>query len=271
MCGSAVEKAVELIRRKWSRTPRAVVVLGTGLGGLALRIKVEANFAYRDLPEFPTPTALAHVGQFVCGELASVPVVALQGRVHFYEGFNFERITLAVRVAAALGSEVLIVSNASGGINPMYRSGDVMVLDDHIDLMGNRNIPPALAADQMPRAPRRPVYDPELAEIAIGVGYRDRFSCHRGVYVAVPGPNYETRAEYRFMRRIGGDVVGMSTVPEVIAAHDAGLRVLALSAVTNVARPDAPDTVDALEVVDIAEHAEPKLRAIAIEVLRELG
>lgn len=267
---STVGRAVEIIRRTWSTVPRAAVVLGTGLGGLTEHIDIEATFAYGYLPEFPVPTAIAHKGQFVCGELASVPVIAMQGRVHHYEGFDFDQITLPVRVAAALGSELLIVSNASGGINPQFRSGDIMVLDDHIDLMGGRNLPRDSMTCAAPRTTSRPVYDPRLAEIALEVGRRENFACHRGVYVAVTGPNYETRAEYRLMRRIGGDVVGMSTVPEVVAAHRAGMRVLALSAVTNVARPDAPDMVDALEVVDIAEHAEPKLTTIATRLLETL-
>lgn len=273
---SAVDESVAIIRREWAETPRAAVVLGTGLGGLVEHIDVAATFAYRDLRGFPTPTAIAHVGKFVCGTLAGVPVLAMQGRVHYYEGFDFDQITLPVRVAAALGSELLIVSNASGGINPRYSSGDIMVLDDHIDLMAGRNRSQLNVLKEEPstfsnyRAGTRPSYDAELAAIATEVGRRDDFGCHCGVYVAVTGPNYETRAEYRFMRKMGGDVVGMSTVPEVIAAREAGMRVLALSAVTNVAKPDAPDTVDAMEVVDIAEHAEPRLRAIVTEVLTRL-
>ncbi|MEO8498484.1 MAG: purine-nucleoside phosphorylase, partial [Planctomycetota bacterium] len=230
-----------------------------------------------------------HKGQLVCGELVGVPIIAIQGRVHYYEQFSFAQITHPVRVAAALGCELLIVSNASGGLNPQYRSGDIMVLDDHIDLMGSRNAyssdpmydgvpsPSRLIGSAKPtgleahRTTRQPIlYDSELAHLAVAIGRRKNFACHRGVYVAVTGPNYETRAEYRFLRRIGGDVVGMSTVPEVIAAAAAGLRVLALSAITNIAKPDAPDAVNSLEVVDVAEHAEPKLRAIATGIVKQL-
>jgi purine-nucleoside phosphorylase len=267
----AIAQATDLVRSRWPQQPRAAVILGTGLGGLASHIQVAATFAYQDLPEFPTPTAIAHEGRFVCGELASVPIIAMQGRVHYYEGFDFDQITLPVRVAGALGCELLIVSNASGGMNPQYRSGDIMVLDDHIDLMGKRNVSDAASLGSGDRPASRPVYDRELAEIAMEIGRRENFACHRGVYVAVTGPNYETRAEYRYMRQIGGDVVGMSTVPEVVAARESGMRVLALSAVTNVAKPDAPDLVDSLQVVDIAEHAEPKLRAIVVGVLRSLA
>lgn len=307
---SAIEQCVRIIQNRWTKRPRAAVILGTGLGGLTSHLHIEASFAYAELPSFQQPTAVAHHGQLVCGVLAGVPMIAFQGRVHFYEHFTFAQITHPVHVAAALGCELLIVSNASGGLNPQYRSGDIMVLEDHIDLMGGRNAVSLtrrehfavanLARDWATRRstsslePREhwrsqwhtassweqrsaPIrvkpptpYDSELAMVAMGIGRRQNFACHQGVYVGVTGPNYETRAEYRFLRRIGGDVVGMSTVPEVVAAAEVGMRVLALSAVTNVAKPDAPDTVDALEVVDIAETAEPKLRAITIGIVEQL-
>ncbi|MDA1053104.1 MAG: purine-nucleoside phosphorylase [Planctomycetota bacterium] len=267
---AAVSECVRIVQSKWTKRPRAAIILGTGFGGLTSHMDIEATFPYSALPAFPQPTAIAHQGQLVCGDLAGVPIVALQGRVHYYEQFSFAQITHPVHVAAALGCELLIVSNASGGLNPRYRSGDIVVLEDHIDLMGHRNAF-SLAGRSAPIRSKQPkLYDSELATRAVSIGRRENFACHRGVYVAVTGPNYETRAEYRFMRRIGGDVVGMSTVPEVIAASEAGMRVLALSAVTNVAKPDAPDAVDALEVVDIAEHAEPKLRAIAVGIVRHL-
>lgn len=265
---AAVAECVRIVQSKWSKQPRAAIVLGTGFGGLTSHLEKDATLSYADLPGFQQPTAVAHEGKLVCGELADVPIIALQGRVHYYERNTFAQITHPIRVAAALGCELLIVSNASGGINPQYRSGDIMVLDDHIDLMGNRNVISPMPETASIRARRSELYDRELASLAQSIGRRENFDCHRGVYVAVTGPNYETRAEYRFMRRIGGDVVGMSTVPEVIAAADSGMRVLALSAVTNVAKPDAPDAVDAMEVVDIAEHAEPKLRAIATEIVK---
>ncbi|MCA9143115.1 MAG: purine-nucleoside phosphorylase [Planctomycetaceae bacterium] len=265
---AAVTECVRIIHSKWPKRPRAAVILGTGLGGLTSHIEIEATFAYADLPSFPQPTAIAHEGRLVCGELAGVPIVAFQGRVHYYEQFSFREITHPVRVAAALGCQLVIVSNASGGLNPLYSSGDIMVVEDHIDLMGLRNAFALTQNSATARSKQPALYDQELATLAQGIGRRENFACHRGVYVAVTGPNYETRAEYRFMRRIGGDVVGMSTVPEVIAAAASGMRVLALSVVTNVAKPDSPDAVDAMEVVDIAEHAEPKLRAVTIGVVR---
>jgi purine-nucleoside phosphorylase len=265
---AAVDECVRIIQWKWTKRPRAAVILGTGLGGLTSHFNIEATFPYSALPSFPQPTAMAHKGQLVCGELAGVPVIALQGRVHYYEQFDFTQITHPVFVAAALGCELLIVSNASGGLNPQYSSGDIVVLDNHIDLMGHRNALSTTERTVSICTEPQAFYDRELADVAVSIARRENFACHRGVYVAVTGPNYETRAEYRYMRRIGGDVVGMSTVPEVIAAANVGLRVLALSAVTNVAKPDARDAVDALEVVDIAEHAEPKLRAITIGIVR---
>jgi len=265
-----VEECVRVVRARWPQTPRVAIILGTGLGGLAEHVEAATTVAYSDLPGFPQPTAISHQGHFIGGSLAGLPVLTLQGRVHYYEGFNFDQITLPVRVAAALGCQTLVVSNASGGLNPRFRSGDLMVLAGHIDLMGCRNRF-AQAPSIYPIASGRTPYDEPLAERALAISRHGDFACHRGVYVAVTGPNYETRAEYRFMRRLGGDAVGMSTVPEVIAAHLAGLRVLALSAITNVARPDAPDTVDALEVVDLARHAEPKLRAIVLGIVEYLA
>lgn len=266
-----IASCVRLLQQRWPVRPRAAIILGTGLGEFAEHLNVELAIEYRELPGFPQPTAISHDGRLVAGRLAGVPVLTLRGRFHYYEGYNFEQVTLPLRVAAALGCETLIVTNASGGLNPRFRSGDVMVLDGHLDLMGGRNSGAAATAAAPTRAAGRAPYDPELAELALAISRRENFACHRGVYAAVTGPNYETRAEYRFLRRIGADAVGMSTVPEVLAASAASLRVLALSVITNVARPDAPDIVDALDVVHLAEHAEPKLRAIIGGVVASLA
>ena len=272
-----VRECVDVIRQRWAGQPRAAIILGTGLGGLASHIEAEEIFSGDDLPALPRPTAVAHAGRVVCGALAGVPVIAMQGRGHYYEGFDLPQITLPLRVAAQLGCRLLIVSNASGGLNPQFRSGDIMAIDDHIDWMGRLNaaatvlpLEESSGTDSPPRPPRTDYYDDSLIEQALECGRRENFACHRGVYVGVTGPNYETRAEYRLMRRIGGDAVGMSTVPEVITARRAGMRVLALSAITNIARPDTADTVDAMDVVDIAEHAEPKLRSIVFAALTGL-
>lgn len=264
-----IADAVARIQERWKKQPRAAIILGTGLGSLASHIRPDATIPYDQLPHFPRSTAIGHRGQFVCGELAGTQVIAMEGRFHFYEGYSAEQTTLPVRIVRQLGAELLIVSNASGGINPQFRSGDLMVMADHINLMGSRTAQLAEDARVPSRRGRASPYDPSLIELAQAVGRRHGFACHRGVYVSVLGPNYETRAEYRFMRRIGGDVVGMSTVPEVLVAAQLGMRVLALSTVTNVFRSGAAVEVDAHEVIDIAAAAEPRLRQIVLEVLKQ--
>lgn len=264
-------EAVHFVRSRWPRTPRAGIILGTGLGQLAESIVREAVIPYGEIPHFPRSTALGHRGQLVCGELQGIPLVAFDGRFHFYEGYTTEEITLPIWSLRALGADLLIVSNASGGLNPQYQSGDVMAVADHLDLMGRRTAAPATSAGT-PMSPIRSggpnPYDARLIDQAEQIARRAGFACHRGTYVAVLGPNYETRAEYRALRRLGGDAVGMSTVPEVLAANRCGLRILALSTITNVARPDALTSTEAQQVVDIAATAEPKLRAIIKGVLQ---
>jgi purine-nucleoside phosphorylase len=262
-----VVEALAAIRSQWQGTPRVAIVLGTGLGRLAEQIEAEAAIPYAKIPHFPRSTALAHAGRLVCGRLEGVPLVAMQGRSHLYEGYTSEQIALPIRVMAALGAGVLIASNASGGMNPRYRGGDVMVLEDHINLMGSR---PSLFHATTERVTAA-IYDPELIEAAMEVARRKNFVAHQGVYVAVSGPNYETRAEYRMFHKLGGDCVGMSTVPEALVAYDSGMRVLALSIITNVATPDAPQVVDAQEVVNEAMHSEPHVREIVRQVVRRVG
>lgn len=260
-------EAVDYVRRLWQRTPRAGIILGTGLGQLAEQISRDIVIPYHAIPYFPRSTAIGHQGQLVCGILNDVPVVALDGRFHFYEGYSAEEITLPISVMRHLGTELLLVSNASGGLNPQFRSGDIMAMADHINLMG-RHTRSLSVPNCLPSRSGGPVpYDPELIDLAQELARSSGFACHRGTYVAVLGPNYETRAEYRAMRRLGGDAVGMSTIPEVLAAIRCGLRILALSTITNIARPDAPIAITAQEVVDIAATSEPKLRKIVTGVL----
>jgi purine-nucleoside phosphorylase len=255
MPNAFVEDAVRTIRQRWDCPAKTAIILGTGLGDLADEITSEALIPYRDLSGFPHSTALAHKGRLVCGQLNGTPVLMLQGRCHLYEGYALEQITLPARVLVALGIETLIVTNAAGGVNPDYCVGDVMLIDDHINLMWLRGGAPQ-------RSQRGRMYDAGLANRAEQVARRCDFPLRRGIYLAVTGPSYETRAEYRAFRRMGADCVGMSTVPEVLVAAAAGLRVLGLSTVTNVARPDAPQTVSAEEVVEVAASALPKVRAI---------
>jgi len=263
-----IEEAAEHIRASWSRTPRVGIILGTGIGPLAQEIQTEASIEYDSIPHFPRSTAPGHRGRLACGLLADVPVIAMEGRFHAYEGYGLAEITLPVRVMKALGISLLIVTNACGGMNPHYAAGDIMLIDDHINLM-NGNPLIGINDDQLgPRFPdmSRP-YDPALIDVALEIARRENFVAHKGVFVAVTGPNLETRAEYRFLRMIGADVVGMSTVPEVIVAAHCGLRVLGCSIVTDLCLPDALRAVELAEIIAIANSAEPKLRKIIWGVL----
>ncbi|HEY8505989.1 MAG TPA: purine-nucleoside phosphorylase, partial [Gemmataceae bacterium] len=258
-----IQESAGAVRRRWQGSPRFGIILGTGLGALARDIETEAAIPYAELPHFPNSTAESHAGRLVCGRLAGRPVVAMEGRFHAYEGYSLRQITFPVRVMKALGCEILIVSNACGGLNPQYRQGELMLIEDHINLMGDN---PLIGPNDDRLGPRFPdmsrPYDPELLELARRVALEERIVCHQGVYVAVPGPNLETRAEYRFLRAIGADVVGMSTVPEVIVAVHAGLRVLGVSVVTDMCLPDALKPVSVAEIIATANAAEPKLAAL---------
>jgi purine-nucleoside phosphorylase len=211
---------------------------------------------------------VSHAGQLVCGTLEDVPVVAMEGRFHAYEGYTFQQITFPVRVMKALGAELLVVSNACGAVNPQYAQGDIMVIEDHINLMSGN---PLIGPNDDSLGPRFPdmsrPYDPALIDRVLEIARRENFAAHKGVYVAVTGPNLETRAEYRFLRIIGADVVGMSTVPEVLVAVHAGMRVLGLSIVTDMCLPDALKPADIDEILATAVAAEPKLRKIVLGVL----
>ncbi|MBX3443624.1 MAG: purine-nucleoside phosphorylase [Planctomyces sp.] len=264
-----IEEACAAIRRAWGETPHAGIILGTGLGGLVDRMTVEASLEYDAIPNFLKSTATGHAGRLVCGRLEGLPVLVMQGRFHMYEGYPLSAITLPVRVFRALGAELLVVSNAVGGLNPYYRTGDLMVIDDHINLMGDN---PLIGINDDRLGPRFPdmcaPYDQELGEEALRVARREDIACHRGVLVAVAGPNLETRAEYRFLRGIGADVVGMSTVPEAITAVHAGLRTIGFSIVTDMCLPDALRPANVEEIIAVANAAEPKLTALVTGVLR---
>lgn len=263
-----IEDACQTIRSEWDKTPRAGIILGTGLGGLVEEIEVEATLDYEAIPHFPRSTATSHRGRLVCGMLEGLPVMAMEGRFHMYEGYPLKQITLPVRVFRALGAELLVVSNAVGAMNPYYACGDIMVIDDHINLMGDN---PLIGVNDDRLGPRFPdmsqPYDRELGDVALEVARRNNFVAHRGVMVAVAGPNLETRAEYRFLRAIGSDVVGMSTVPEVIVAVHAGLRTVGMSIVTDMCLPDALKPANVDEIIAIANEAEPKLRTLVRGVL----
>jgi purine-nucleoside phosphorylase len=266
-----ITETAAAVRRRWTATPKAGVILGSGLGAFADEIDAQATIDYADLPHFPRTTAIGHAGRLVCGTLAGVPIVAFQGRFHLYEGHSPQTATLLVRLLKALGAGTLIVSNAAGGLNPHYATGDVMLIDDQINLLFDN---PLIGVNDDNLGPRWPdmshPYDRNLQRRAVEIARREGFTLHRGVYVSVLGPNYETRAEYRMLRRLGGDAVGMSTVPETIVAVHAGLRVLGLSTITNVGSPDALSETSAHDVINVAAAAGAKLSAIVRGVAETL-
>ncbi len=266
-----IDEAARTIQRDWNRWPRVGVVLGTGLGGFAEHIDVEFEIDYASLPRFPRSTAAGHRGRLVCGHVDGVPLVTMEGRFHYYEGYRPEQVTRPILLMKKLGVGRLIISNASGGLNPLFASGDIMAIEDHINLTARRMLV-AKHDGQLGtiRSDASATYDSQLIERAVAVARQNEFTCHRGVYVAVLGPNYETRAEYRYMRAIGGDVVGMSTVPEAIFAARIGMRVLALSVVTNVCRPNLLEPTSSQEVIAAAVSAEPKMRQIVLGIIGDL-
>lgn len=263
-----IEEAVGVIRSRWESQPHAGIILGTGLGSLVEQIEVEASFDYGEIPHFPQSTAISHAGRLLCGTLEGLPVVAMEGRMHMYEGYPLKQITLPVRVMKALGADLLVVSNACGGLNPDYQCGDIMVIDDQINLMGDN---PLIGVNDDRLGPRFPdmcePYDRRLVERALEVAGREGITAHKGVYVAVAGPNLETRAEYRFLRTIGADVVGMSTVPEVLVAVHSGMRSVGFSIITDMCLPDELTPADVSEIIAVANEAEPRLRTLVLGVL----
>lgn len=263
-----IKEAVATIRKVWDHTPHAGIILGTGLGPLAQQIEDSVSIDYEDIPHFPQSTATSHRGRLVLGRLCGVPVVAMEGRFHMYEGYSLQKITLPVRVMKALGIQLLIVSNAAGGMNPFHRTGDIVVIDDHINLMGDN---PLIGINDERLGPRFPdmsaPYDPQLIDKALEIARNNNIIAHRGIFVAVAGPNLETRAEYRFLRAIGADVVGMSTVPEVIVAVHSGLRTIGFSVITDMCLPDALEAADVEKIIATANDAQPRLRCLITGIL----
>jgi purine-nucleoside phosphorylase len=263
-----VQQASRMVRSQWTGKPRVGLVLGTGLGALAREIEAEATIAYPEVPFFPKSTVESHKGQLVCGKLAGHSVIAMEGRFHLYEGYSASQVTFPIRVMRELGCELLIVSNAAGGLNPLCVKGDLIVIEDHINLMGQN---PLIGPNDDRLGPRFPdliePYDRELQNLALQVALEQNLVAHRGVYVAVVGPNLETRAEYRFLRAIGADVVGMSTVPEVLVAVHCGMKVLGFSIITDMCLPDALQPVRIEEIIAVANLAEAKLRTLVRGVL----
>ncbi len=266
-----VDEAAEVIRSRTGSAPRVGIILGTGLGNLARKIEDATTIDYESIPHFPRSTVTSHAGQFISGMLSGQPVVVMEGRFHFYEGYSLEQVTFPVRVMKALGADTLIVTNACGGLNPQYTRGDIMLMEDHINLMGLAGLNPLVGANDDELGPRFPdmcrPYDRALMEKAKAVATREGIHVQQGVYVGVAGPCLETRAEYRFLRLIGADVVGMSTTAEVTVAMHAGLRVLGLSVITDVCLPDALEPVQIEEIIEAANSAGPHLERIIVDVL----
>lgn len=265
------ERAADVVRSRFGRQPDVAVILGTGLGGLASRVAVEASIDYADIPGFPLSTVESHAGRLLCGTLAGKTVVAMQGRFHRYEGYSLAQVTFPVRVLRALGARVLVVSNACGGMHPLWAPGDLMLIADHINLLGDN---PLIGPNDDRLGPRFPdmsePYDGRLRATARAVALEHGITLHEGVYVAVPGPNLETRAEYRFLRGIGADVVGMSTVPEVIIAIHGGMRVLGISIITDQCLPDALEPASVEKIIAVASRAEPSLTTLVCGVLERV-
>lgn len=255
-----VEAACVAIRSRFHVSPRVGIILGTGLGGLAAQVEGAVVIPYGEIPHFPESTVESHTGQLVCGRLKGVPVMAMEGRFHYYEGYSLQQVTFPVRVMKAMGVELLVITNAAGGMNHQYDLADVVILEDHINLISDN---PLRGRNDERLGPRFPdmaePYDRKLIDVAKKTALELGIPTHTGVLVAVSGPNLETRAEYRMLRSLGADVVSMSTVPEVIVAAHAGLRVVGFSIVTDLCLPDALEPVDIKRILAVASEGGERL------------
>jgi purine-nucleoside phosphorylase len=265
------DEALAYIQSQTNFKPDYLIILGTGLGHLVSHIKVMDTISYSDIPHFPVSTVESHAGRLLFGELGGKKVVAMQGRFHFYEGYSMQQIVFPLRVLKALGTSTLFVSNAAGGMNPAHKKGEVLLINDHINLLATN---PLIGPNDDELGPRFPdmsqPYSERLMKLAKEVATRENIHLHEGVYVAMSGPNLETKAEYRFLRNIGADVVGMSTIPEVIAAVHMGMEVLGLSVITDECFPDTLQPVELSEILAAAAIAEPKMSRIIVGVLESL-
>jgi purine-nucleoside phosphorylase len=266
-----IKKGTEFIKDKTSLNPEVGIILGTGLGGLAKEIEVERTLPYKEIPHFPISTVETHEGKLLFGKLGGKSVIAMQGRFHFYEGYSMKQITYPIRVMAKLGIKSLLISNACGGMNPLFKRGDIMIIEDHINLLGDN---PLIGPNLDEFGPRFPdmsePYSKKLISLAEKIALENKIKLQKGIFVAVSGPNLETKAEYRFLRYLGADVVGMSTVPENIVAVHCGLQVLGLSVITDECFPDSLQPANIEEIIETANNAEPKLTLIMKKVIEEL-
>ncbi len=266
-----INEAVAFIKSKQNSTPQAGIILGTGLGGLVQDIEIHTEISYRDIPHFPVSTVESHAGKLIFGLLGGKQVVCMQGRFHFYEGYNLQQVTFPVRVMKFLGIQTLIISNASGGLNPAYKVSELMILNDHINLLPDH---PLRGKNEDSLGPRFPEmsepYDFNLIKRAKDIAAKNNIVAHEGVYAAVQGPTLETRAEYKYLRIIGADAVGMSSVPENIVARHMDIPVFAISVITDMGLPDQPEKTTLEDVIHAATKAEPNMSLIIKELIREL-
>jgi len=266
-----VDTCVTAIRKHWDKDAKVGIILGTGLGALARAIETEAEIQYGELPGMPVTTVETHQGRLVMGRLAGHSVAAMEGRLHLYEGFSPLDVTFPVRVLRGLGAEILIVSNIAGGLSPYHSVGDLVVIEDHINLTGAN---PLVGPNDEGLGPRFPdmlePYDKRLVELAEEIALQNGIKLQRGVYAGVLGPCLETRAEYRYLRKIGADLVGMSTVAEVIVAVHAGMKTLGISVVSDRCLPDALEPCNIPAIIKAGQDAEPKLKKIVMGVIDKL-
>ena len=264
-------EAAAFIQEHFETAPEYLLILGTGLGQLAEEMTVDTVLPYDEIPHFPVSTVESHAGKLLLGRLGGKPVMAMQGRFHYYEGYSMQQIVFPVRVAKALGVQTLLVSNACGGLNPNFERGDIMLINDHINFLGDN---PLMGPNDPELGPRFPDMSTPYTERLLATAEQSALDLgikmHQGVYLAVSGPMLETKAEYRYMRQLGADVVGMSTVPEVIAAVHMSMEVLGISVITDECFPDSLQPVSLDDVLEAAAMAEPQLTRVVVEVLKRL-
>lgn len=268
MMNETVKNAIDLIKKKTTINPTIAVTLGSGLGGLADDIKAEAVIRYEDIPGFPASTVSGHAGEFVIGHLKEVPVIAMKGRFHYYEGYPMQKVVLPTRVISALGVKTLIVSNAAGGVNTSYSPSDLMVIKDHINQMGDH---PLIGPNDEKIGPRFPdmsaAYDKRMMDMAHEEAKAMGLQLQSGVYAATTGPTYETPAEVRMFRTLGADAIGMSTVPEVIAASHAGVQVLGISCISNAAAGILDQPLSHEEVIETTERVKTNFTELVTRII----
>ena len=269
-----IDKIADVIRARSTYHPRVGIILGSGLGALAANVEMATIIPYNEIPDWPVSTVIGHQGHLVIGKLENKEVVVMQGRVHYYEGYSIAQVVLPVRILQRLGIEILVVTNAAGAVNPNFEPGDLMLIKDHINMIGMAGLNPLRGPNLDELGPRFPdmsqAYDRVLIELTRKVAADEKIKLQEGVYVCLAGPSFETPADLRFLRIIGADAVGMSTVPEVITAHHAGTRVLGISGISNKANLDGDTVTSHEEVLEAGQKLAPKLTTLIRGVLRRL-